>query len=139
MSRVFKVRDFAKLAGVTVKALHHYDRLGLLKPARTEAGYRVFGERDLEALEQIVALKFLGIPLKQIAAVLKRPALRLPDALRLQRRALEERRELLGRAIRAIRAAEEALDSRKPADLTILKNIIEVIEMQDDVAVMYKY
>ena len=93
----------------------------------------------METLEQIVALKFLGIPLKQIAAVLKRPALKLPDALRLQRRALEERRELLGRAIRAIRAAEEALDSGKPADLAILKNIIEVIEMQDDVAVMKKY
>ncbi|HEY6340570.1 MAG TPA: DinB family protein [Bryobacteraceae bacterium] len=139
MSRVFKVRDFAKIAGITIKALHHYDRLGLLKPARTDAGYRVYSERDLETLEQIVALKFLGIPLKQIAVVLKRPALKLPDALRLQRSALEERRELLGRAIRAIRAAEEALDSGKPADLAILKNIIEVIEMQNDVAVMKKY
>lgn len=139
MSSHYKIRDFAKLAGVTVKALHHYDRLGLLKPGRTEAGYRVYCERDLETLEQIIALKFLGLPLKEIGVVLKRPALTLPDTLRLQRQALEHRRELLGRAIRAIRAAEEALESGKSADLAMLKNIIEVIDMQDGIAEMKKY
>jgi DNA-binding transcriptional MerR regulator/uncharacterized damage-inducible protein DinB len=138
LARNYKVHEFAKLAGVTVKALHHYDRLGLLRPARTEAGYRVYCERDLEALEQIVALKFLGLPLKRIAAVLKRAA-QLPEALRLQRRALEERQALLGRAIRAIRAAEESLESGKPADAALLKTIIEVIDMQDGIAVMKKY
>ena len=55
-----QVHQFAELAGVTVKALHHYDRLGLLKPRRTDSGYRLYTERDLERLEQIVALKFLG-------------------------------------------------------------------------------
>ena len=64
------------MAGVTVKALHHYDRLGLLSPSRTEAGYRVYSARDLETLEQIIALKFLGLPLKKIAEVMRRPALR---------------------------------------------------------------
>lgn len=122
-----------------MKALHHYDRLGLLKPVRTDAGYRVYSERDLETLEQIVALKFFGVPLKEIAAVLRRPSLKLRDTLRLQRGALEERRELLGRAIRAIQAAEEALDSGQPADLAMLKNIIGVIEMQDTAAAMKKY
>jgi DNA-binding transcriptional MerR regulator/uncharacterized damage-inducible protein DinB len=134
----YKIHEFAKLAGVTVKALHHYDRLGLLQPGRTEAGYRVYCERDLETLEQIVALKFLGIPLKQIGVVLNRAA-QLPDALRLQRRALEDKHALLGRAIRAIQAAEESLESGKPADVAILKKIIEVIDMQDGIAVMKKY
>jgi DNA-binding transcriptional MerR regulator len=138
----YKIHEFATLAGVSVKALHHYDRLGLLQPARTEAGYRMYCERDLETLEQIVALKFLGIPLKQIAAILKRSA-QLPDALRLQRRALEEKHALLGRAIRAIQAAEESLGSGKPADTAILKKIIEVLDMkndmQDGIAVMKKY
>ena len=139
MSRLYKVREFAALAGVTVKALHHYDCLGLLKPARTEAGYRVYREHDLETLEQIVALKFLGLPLKEIAAVLKRPALRWRETLRLQRQALEDRQELLGRALRAIRAAEDAIDSGKPANPAMLKEIIEVIDMQDGIAVMKKY
>ena len=138
MGQYYKIHEFAKLAGVTVKALHHYDRLGLLQPGRTEAGYRVYCERDLETLEQIVALKFLGIPLKQIGVVLKRAA-QLPDALRLQRRALEDKHALLGRAIRAIQAAEESLESGKPADAAILKKIIEVIDMQNGIAVMKKY
>jgi DNA-binding transcriptional MerR regulator len=138
LGRYYKIHEFATLAGVTVKALHHYDRLGLLRPGRTDAGYRVYCERDLETLEQIVALKFLGLPLKQIAVVLNRAA-QLPDALRLQRRALEEKHALLERAIRAIRAAEASLESGQPADTAILKKIIEVIDMQDGVAVMKKY
>ena len=138
MGKYYKIQEFARLAGVTVKALHHYDRLELLQPGRTEAGYRVYCDRDLETLEQIVALKFLGIPLKQIGVILKRAA-QLPDALRLQRRALEDKHALLGRAIRAIQAAEESLESGKPADAAILRKIIEAIDMQSDIEVMKKY
>lgn len=138
MGRCYKIHEFAELAGVTVKALHHYDRLGLLRPGRTSSGYRVYVERDLETLEQIVALKFLGIPLKQIGVVLNR-AVQLPDALRLQRRALKEKHELLGRALGAIEAAETELESGRPADAALLKRIIEVIDMQDGIAVMKKY
>src|SRR3954468_23509724 len=64
---VYRPREFAQLAGVTVRALHHYDRLGLLNRQRTAAGYRIYSSRDLEALEQIVVLKFIGIPLEDIA------------------------------------------------------------------------
>ena len=75
---MFRVHEFAQLAGVTVKALHHYDRLGLLKPRRADSGYRIYVERDLERLEQIVALKFLGLPLKQIKILLEREATAWP-------------------------------------------------------------
>ena len=139
MGRHYKIHEFAELAGVTVKALHHYDRLGLLQPGRTEAGYSLYRESDLETLEQIVALKFLGIPLKQISMVLKRAA-QLPDALRLQRKALEERHELLGRAIRAIRGSRRLSRVRRTSAIRpLLKKIIEVIDMQDGIAVMKKY
>jgi hypothetical protein len=50
---IYRVGQFAKLAGVTVRALHHYDRLGLLRPKRGAGGYRVYSERDLELLEQL--------------------------------------------------------------------------------------
>src|SRR5262245_42107077 len=101
LSGFYQIHEFAELAGVTVKALHHYDRLGLLKPKRAAGGYRMYAERDLERLEQIIALKFLGVSLKQIKLVLDRPALELSETLRLQRGALEEKQELLSRAIRA--------------------------------------
>src|SRR5215217_1082869 len=61
----YGTQEFAKLAGVTVRALHHYDRLGLLRPRRTRKGYRIYCDRDLERLEQVVALKFVGLPLRR--------------------------------------------------------------------------
>lgn len=122
--------EFAELAGVSVRTLHHYDRLGLLKARRNGSGYRLYRESDLERLEQIVALKFLGLPLKEIRELLDSAAPELPDALRMQRRALEEKRRLLDRAIAAIREAEAVVGSGRPAGAAVLKKIIEVIEMQ---------
>ena len=140
MGKLYKVQEFAEVAGVTVRTLHHYDKLGLLEPRRTAAGYRVYTLRDLERLEQIVALKFLGLPLRQIRLLLDRKdALQLPEALRMQRGVLEEKRKLLDRAISAIEDAEKVIQSGKPADAALLKKIIEVIEMQNGADVMKKY
>jgi DNA-binding transcriptional MerR regulator len=127
-----QVQEFAELAGVTVRALHHYDRMGLLRPRRTAAGYRLYGARDLERLEQIVALKFIGIPLKRIKAMLDRDAGALAGALRMQRTVLEEKRRLLDQAIQAICMAEHSLGEGRRPDTAILKHIIEVIEMQNN-------
>jgi DNA-binding transcriptional MerR regulator len=137
--RGYRVREFADLAGVTVRALHHYDRLAVLRPKRTESGYRLYSGRDLERLEQIVALKFLGLPLKEIKTLLDREARRLPEVLRSQRLALEEKRRSLEQAIRAIRDAEHAIASGKSADAQVLAKIIEVIEMQEKTEFLNKY
>jgi DNA-binding transcriptional MerR regulator len=131
-ARAYRVQEFAKAAGVSVRALHHYDRLALLEPQRSTAGYRLYSLKDLERLEQIVALKYLGLPLKDIKAVLERDARSLPDVLRAQRHALEEKRRRLDRAIDAITDAESALRTSGTADAGLLKRIIEVIDMQDN-------
>src|SRR5689334_8823147 len=102
MDKPCRIREFAAHTGVTVRALHHYDRIGLLRPRRTDSGYRLYGTRELERLEQIVALKFIGVPLKQIKAMLDRDASDLPQTLRMQRTLLEEKRRLLDQAIQAI-------------------------------------
>jgi DNA-binding transcriptional MerR regulator len=137
--RAYRIKEFAELAGTTVRALHHYDRLGLLKPQRSGAGYRMYSLSDLQRLEQIVALKFLGIPLKQIKSLLDRNALELSDALRMQRRVLEDRRRLLDSAISAIHEAEAAIGPGKPPNAALLKKIIEVIEMQNNTDWAKKY
>jgi len=131
--RAYKVQEFAELAGVTVRALHHYDQLGLLRPRRSDSGYRLYRERDLERLEQIVALKFLGIPLKQVRTLLDRDSLDLAAALRVQRRILEEKRRQLDRAIGAIRRAQERPGTAQ------LKKIIEVLEMPNESDWAMKY
>src|SRR5262245_65668702 len=117
MSRkVYRIQEFARLAGVTVRALHHYDRLGLLKPSgRSEAGYRLYRDCDVARLEQIVVLKFLGLPLKQIGRLLKRES-PLGATLQLQQMVLAEKRQQLDAAIRAIERAERSLHAAREPD-----------------------
>jgi DNA-binding transcriptional MerR regulator len=129
---MLQAQQFAELAGVTVRTLHHYDRLGLLRARRTESGYRVYRESDLERLEQIVALKFVGLPLKRIKTLLDRDKLELAEALPRQRLVLEAKRKLIDRAINAIRDAERTIATGERPDAAVLKKIIEVIEMQDN-------
>ena len=131
MNRTYQAHEFAKRAGVTIRALHHYDRLGLLKPSgRTEAGYRLYTDRDLVRLEQIVALKFIGFPLSQIRELLNRKDLDVLSALREQRRIIAHKREHLDHAIRAIERAEQVLASGEQSDWEPFRKIIEVIQMQ---------
>jgi DNA-binding transcriptional MerR regulator len=139
MSETYKVHEFAELSGVTVKTLHHYDRLGLLKPRRTETGYRIYTSRDLERLQQVVALKYVGLSLQQIRMVLKRAPLELPDALRLQRQVLEAKQRHLARALSAIVEAEKAVRPGEPADLAMLKRLIETITLHDEADALKKY
>jgi len=137
---MYRVSDFAEKAGVTVRTLHHYDRLGLLKPSgRTEAGYRLYGERDFARLQQIVTLKFIGLPLRQIKDLLDRSDLDLEATLRLQRRMLLEKRLQVETAIQAIEEAERSLKSSRAPDLTALKKIIEVMERQNAMEWTKKY
>lgn len=138
-TKMLQAQQFAVLAGVTVRTLHHYDRLGLLRPRRTESGYRVYRESDLERLEQIVALKFVGLPLKRIKTLLDRDNLELAEALPRQRLVLEAKRKLIDRAIQAIEDAERSLATGQRPDAAILKKIIEVIEMQDNANWSEKY
>lgn len=65
------VKDLSKLTGVSVQTLHHYDRIDLLKPSvRLSNGYRIYAEKDLLRLQQIIALKFFGFELSQIKELL---------------------------------------------------------------------
>ncbi len=139
MSVNYRIGEFAKLAGVTVRALHHYDRIGLLKPQRSGSGFRLYRMQDLEWLEQIAALKFLGIPLQEIKLLLKHGPLSLVDSLRMQREALAEKRRLIDRAAVAIEAAEKAIRSGQTSDSSILRKIIEVIDMQPQENFMRRY
>lgn len=136
---VYHAHEFADLAGVTVRALHHYDRLGLLKPSgRTGSGYRLYTDRDLVRLEQIVVLKFLGLPLKQIRDLLDRDVA-LADTLRRQQAVLADKRRQLDGAIHAIQQAEQSLGPGRELDWELFKRIIKEVEMQDNTEWAKKY
>jgi DNA-binding transcriptional MerR regulator len=139
MSRTYTIRQFAELAGVSMRALRHYDRLGLLSPPRSEASYRLYRDQDLETLEQIVALKFIGLPLKQVKAVLHRDRDAFARALAAQRIILGQKRKAVDAAIQAIEHVEQRIREGKDVDARRLKQIIEVLDMQnDDAATKYQ-
>ena len=128
----YRVREFATLAGVSVRALHHYDRLGLLKPQRTNAGYRVYTARDLAALEQIVVLKFIGLSLADIAGVQRHGIDRLAASLRAQRQLLARKRQLLDQAIVAVGELETVVTAGHVPAPDMFRRIMEVIDMNND-------
>jgi len=104
----YTVGQLAALAHVTVRALHHYDEIGLLTPTgRTDAGYRRYSERDVERLQQVLFYRELGFPLDRIAALLDGET--DPAAhLRTQRRLLTERIARLQALVSAIDQTMEA-------------------------------
>ena len=66
-----KIGELARLAGVTVRTLHHYDELGLLVPSeRTQVGHRLYSAADVERLYRLLALREVGLPLEEIGPLL---------------------------------------------------------------------
>src|ERR671919_3230197 len=103
MGRNYRVGEVARLTRVSVRTLHHYDRIGLLRPAlHSAAGYRMYGESELLRLQQILILRYLGFPLKQIGDLLHRDDFDLVASLRVQRQALHDRIAELERISTAI-------------------------------------
>lgn len=94
------VQQVNKLTGVSVRTLHHYDQIGLLKPAKiTEAGYRLYDNAALARLQTILFFRELEFPLKQIKEFLDDPAFDPREALADQIRLLEMRAEQLDKLI----------------------------------------
>ena len=137
---IYQANEFAQIAGVTVRTLHHYDRIGLLKPGGyTGAGYRLYRNDDLVRLQQIVTLKFIGFPLSQIKKLLDQNSFDLADALNKQREIIAEKRRQLDSAIQAIEKAQTLLTTDGEPDWNAFKRIIEVITMQDNMDWTKKY
>ncbi len=112
--KLYKVREVARVSGVTVRTLHHYDGIGLLVPTgRTPAGYRLYSGEDLLRLQQILICRELGLPLEKIKRMLDDPAFDREAALREQRVLLAKRREGTARMIRAIDSALDTLRGGK--------------------------
>ena len=107
----FSVGDAARSAHITVRTLHHYDEIGLLRPSGgTAGGYRSYSHADLDRLQRILAYRQLGFPLDKVAAILDDPDVDPIDRLRRQRDALADRIEELQRMVAAL---EKTMEARK--------------------------
>ena len=89
-----KVSEVAKLTGVTVRTLHYYDEIGLLKPSKvTAAGYRLYSNADLEILQQILFFRELDFPLSDIREIMLNPTYSRETALQNHRELLLQKRK----------------------------------------------
>ncbi len=103
------VSAVARLAGITVRTLHHYDEIGLLSPSeRSGAGYRLYTGNDLDRLQQVLFYRELGFGLDDIRQAMEGPRFDRLDALRRQRTMLLARADRLSRMIGAVDAAIRA-------------------------------
>jgi DNA-binding transcriptional MerR regulator len=125
------VKDLSKLTGITVQTLHHYDRIQLLKPSlRLENGYRVYSEKDLLKLQQIIALKFFGFELAQIKTLLAEEK----DALQHfanQAQILEQKATAFLEGSKTLRTIINAGDNNKSIPWETIIQIIEVYRMTE--------
>ena len=132
----YRVGEFAALTGVTVRALQHYDRMGLLKPARTESGHRVYVTEDQQRVRHVLALRAVGMSLQRIAEVLDAPVTRLPEVLETQKAILEQSRVGIEQAIRTLRRLEGRDDATRNS---LLDRLTAAVEMDDVLDAMRGY
>lgn len=123
------VKDLSKLTGISVQTLHHYDRIDLLKPSiRLANGYRVYSEKDLLQLQQIIALKFFGFELSKIKKLLTDNAGAL-EHLSVQAQFLEQKANTLLDASKALKSIISDVKDDKSIPWETLINLIEVYRM----------
>lgn len=97
------VKEISDLTGISVRTLHYYDEIGLLKPTdKSEAGYRLYDDKALETLQQILFFREFDIPLKEIKAVIENPVLEKNQILQMQRKMLVAKKERMERLITSI-------------------------------------
>jgi DNA-binding transcriptional MerR regulator len=127
------VKDLSKLTHISVQTLHHYDRIDLLKPSiRLPNSYRVYSEKDLSKLQQIIALKFFGFELAQIKALLSSEA-NMIDHFMVQSQFLDEKAKSLRTASDTLKniIAQHGRDKSIPWETII--NVIEVYRMTQQI------
>ena len=100
-----RINEAAELAGVTVRTLHHYDKIGLLSPAKfAENGYRDYGEAELLRLQQIMFLKEMDFPLEEIREMLDEPGLDRNRMMEAQLNLLLKKKQRLEKIIALLEA-----------------------------------
>ena len=120
------VKEISDLTGLSVRTLHYYDEVGLIKPTqKSDAGYRLYDDKALETLQQILFFREFDISLKEIKAVLDNPALERNQILQVQRKMLVTKKERMERLIASI---DDILKGENKMDFTIFTKT-EVEEM----------
>lgn len=120
------VKEIAKLTGISVRTLHYYDEIGLFTPTmKSETGYRLYDDKALETLQQILFFREFDIPLKEIKSIMENSSLDRDQILKMQRKMLVIKKERIERLISNI---DEILKGENKMDFAIF-NKTEIEEL----------
>jgi len=132
MAEKYSIGTFAKLTGVTIRTLHYYDEISILKPELSSSGRRYYGDDHFIILQKIVTLKFLGFSLENIKDLIKIENWNLKESLIFQKKAMLEKRAQIDHIIKGLDSALNLVDEDQPVDSTIFISIINGILLEDD-------
>lgn len=125
------VKEIAELTGVSARTLHYYDEIGLLTPtSKSEAGYRLYDDKAVETLQQILFFREFELPLKEIKSVMENPDLDRNQILQMQRKMLVAKKERMERLIACI---DDILKGDNRMDFTVF-NETEIRALYDNMA-----
>ena len=129
---LLKTGELAKRTGLTIRTLHHYDELGLLRPShRSEAGYRLYGRDDLARLHQIQALKQLGLGLADIGDTLASDGMALPGIITQQLAALDRQAEKVERLRTQLMQLKAKMDRGDKPEVADWLTTLEIMTLYD--------
>lgn len=129
-TELLTIGEFARRAGVTIRTLRFYDKIGLLKPhAYAPSGRRLYSQHDYARLQQILTLKLIGLSLDDIHGLLTTDRVEIDRLLRRQKCALEQKVKHLLATIRAIEHAQRMMAASPDSDWTQFIEIIKAVNM----------
>ncbi len=128
----FKIGELAKMTGLTVRALHHYDEIGLLSPSyRTQAGHRLYQEKDIQKLQEIMLLQLMRFSLAEIKICLEGNELSLQDMAKAHLNRLQNEMQSQKALYNRIESIVEALDYQPTLSIDSAIETIKAIVMYE--------
>ncbi|MCP1122477.1 MerR family transcriptional regulator [Bacillus sp. 3103sda1] len=129
----WKVGELAKQTGLTVRMLHHYDKMGLFSPSESsDKGHRIYTETDIAKLQQIMSLKQLGFALGQIKEMIEDPNLNPVEVIKVQLDSVKEYIRIQEQLCSRLERIYELLNSQQKVSAEQFINLIEVINMSKE-------
>lgn len=128
---LYKVKEVADLVGISVRTLHHYDQIGLLKPKSVAStGYRLYADHDLERLQQVLFFKELGFSLHDIKSILDSPGFDRKQALKSQKQLLIEKKKRLEAIINLVQQTIDTIEGGSTMPNTEMFKSFDMTEIE---------
>lgn len=128
-SITFKVGDLSKRTGLSIRTLHYYDEIQLLSPShRTESGYRVYGKEDIIRLQQIIALKQIGLSLEDVRSCLDNSDRPFIEVIQLHIAKIRKQIDLSQQLLERLENVEQTVAN---LDVVPVEEVLQIIQVMD--------